>query len=205
MASYTRALTLRPARRREAATRPNARAACASKGSGTKSASACWRWAWRTARSSSLDATSGPTESSARVTVVIWGSAGRHSAFRSRGSRMRVFVSSIPRACWTGSVTATDPQRRRYRLGASPRRSWATAANASTTSPPGAGDVAAGAALRPDGRRALSSMSPPWPRVPEPSRRGFGDLVSSRSALPHCITDDTYGQAETQAAFSDRG
>ncbi len=47
IASYVRAVALRPARRSDAATRPNARAASASNASGAKSASACWRWAWR--------------------------------------------------------------------------------------------------------------------------------------------------------------
>ena len=57
MASYERAVVLRPERRSDAATCPNARAALASKGSGSKSASACWRCACRAARSSSDVAT----------------------------------------------------------------------------------------------------------------------------------------------------
>ena len=51
IASYEQAATLRPALRRDAATPPNARAASASNGIGSKSASACWRRAWRAARS----------------------------------------------------------------------------------------------------------------------------------------------------------
>src|SRR5664279_466953 len=65
-----------------------ARAASASKGSGSKSASACWRWARRAARSVSLAATSGPTDSSARVIVEISGASGSTSGSRRRGSRM---------------------------------------------------------------------------------------------------------------------
>jgi hypothetical protein len=67
MASYARAAVLRPLRRSAAATCPNALAADASKGIGTKSVSACCKCAWRAARSWSLRATSGPTESSASV------------------------------------------------------------------------------------------------------------------------------------------
>ena len=53
MASKDLAAGLRPDRRTEAATRPKARAAAASNGRGSKSASACCRCAWRTTRSSS--------------------------------------------------------------------------------------------------------------------------------------------------------
>ena len=51
MASSARAAGFRPALRKPAATRPKLRAAAASNGSGSKSASACWRCACRAERS----------------------------------------------------------------------------------------------------------------------------------------------------------
>ena len=101
IASYARDAGLRPILRRPAATRPKLRAAAASKGRGSKSASACCRCAWRTTRSSSVVATSGPTESSASVTVVISGSSGKAPDSGIRPNRMTVLVSRIPRV--TGS------------------------------------------------------------------------------------------------------
>jgi hypothetical protein len=97
IASYALAAGLRPTFRSPAATLPKLRAAAASNGRGSKSASACWRCAWRAMRSSSVVATSGPTESSASVTVVICGSSGKASVLLMRPSRMRVLVSRMPR------------------------------------------------------------------------------------------------------------
>ena len=53
--------------------------------------------AWRAARSASLLATSGPTESSASVTAVITGSAGSAPGSLISPSRITVEVSSTPR------------------------------------------------------------------------------------------------------------
>ena len=74
---------MRPERRKLAATWPKDRAASASKGNGSKSASACCRTACRAARSLAPEATSGPTDSSARVMQVVsgsWGAAPRRRA-----------------------------------------------------------------------------------------------------------------------------
>lgn len=57
------------------------------------------------ARSASVEATRGPTESSASVTAVMSGSAGRRVASVTRGSRITVLVSNTPRMGWiVGSV-----------------------------------------------------------------------------------------------------
>ncbi len=102
MASNERAAGFRPDRRNEAATRPKARAAAASNGSGSKSASACWTVARRRARSASSVATSGPTESSARVTAEIRAMSGRAEASAKACSASTTLVSSRP----CGSLTA---------------------------------------------------------------------------------------------------
>lgn len=86
IASYARAAGLRPRCRSDAATRPNARAAAASNGIGSKSVSACCTCAWRAARSRSSRATSGPADNSASVTAVISGSAGSSPGSRSHAT-----------------------------------------------------------------------------------------------------------------------
>src|ERR1017187_1034279 len=88
---------LRPAISTAAATRPNARAAAASKGSGSKVASACWSTLMRRARSAGPSARCGPVESSAKVTALITISVGK-SAGLSAGSRMTMLVSIRPRS-----------------------------------------------------------------------------------------------------------
>ena len=72
IASYALAAVFRPRRRSDAATPPNARAASASKGSGSIVRLRSLEPGLAAARSSS-DATSGPTLSSANVIVVING------------------------------------------------------------------------------------------------------------------------------------
>lgn len=96
MASYDRAAVFRSDRRRDAATRPNALAAAASNGSGSKSASAWWTCACRAPRSAGSSVMSGPTESSARVTADISGSSGRLDGSLMRGNSNSVLVSSRP-------------------------------------------------------------------------------------------------------------
>lgn len=97
-ASYARAAGLRPARRRSVAIRPNARAAAAPKGSGSKSDSASCRWACLAARSSGSSVIKGPTESSAKVIALMTGSSGSNEESPNRPSRMTVEVSSRPRS-----------------------------------------------------------------------------------------------------------
>jgi hypothetical protein len=103
---------LRAARRSDAATRPKARAASASNGTGSKSASACW--ACRAARSSSVETTGGPTDNSASVTAVISGSTGEEcgvSHSRQQDHGIRVQDASLRLRCRythsAASVTAS--------------------------------------------------------------------------------------------------
>lgn len=110
IASNARALDLRPPRRRDAATRPNERAAAASKGSGRKSASACWRRNCRTACSWGFAATSGPTDSSASVTAVIIGSPGNDNTSVILSRRMTVLVSRTPRGTAPAVLTRSDQE-----------------------------------------------------------------------------------------------
>ena len=120
--SWRRAVVLRPERLSEAATPPKARAAAASKTSGSKSASACWMCAWRAMRSCSPFAMSGPTESSASVTAVISGSSGRSVASASHPRRMTVEVSRMSRTDSFGSsvLTGLCQAARRYWLARRP-------------------------------------------------------------------------------------
>lgn len=105
IAANDRAAGFRPDRRYEAATWPKARAAAASNGSGSKSASACWRVPRRRARSRSSLATRGPTESSARVTVEIRATSGSTAGSVSEGRARPTIVWSSP------SGTLTSPGR----------------------------------------------------------------------------------------------
>jgi len=88
-ASHARTAGLRPARRRSVAIRPNARAAEASKGSGSKTGSASWRWSCLAARSSASSVIKGPTEGSAKVIALHCCRVRFHGALR-RGRRARV-------------------------------------------------------------------------------------------------------------------
>jgi hypothetical protein len=151
IASNERAAGFRPVRRSDAATCPNARAAAASKGIGSKSASACWRWACRAARSGSVRATRGLTDSSASVIVEISGSAGRTAASSSPGRRISVLVSIKPRVCRScGAVKATGPGARRDPAAAFRDRG-------------AEGDASAGAAPQP------SRQDAPLDAVPRPA------------------------------------
>lgn len=90
IASNALAVVLRPDRHRDAATLPKARAAAASNGSGSNTASVCCRRACRVERSTSSVATSGSTDSSASVTAVMIGSRGR-----SPGSNLLIRTSVL--------------------------------------------------------------------------------------------------------------
>ena|GEM_PF-3489644 len=110
IASNARALDFRPARRRDAATRPKDRAAAASNGSGWKSASACWRRSCRIACSRGSDATSGPTESSASVTAVIIGTSGSVETSAILSKRTMVLVSRTPRTMGINAITKSGQE-----------------------------------------------------------------------------------------------
>ncbi len=146
-ASYARAVGFLPEPRRDAATRPKARAALASNGSGSKSASACCRCDCRAARSSSVDATNGPTANSARVTALIRASAGSGDDGERRPKRMTVDVSSMP--CGTSTLTALDPEQSQYRCATAPHQlSARTPSGRSVRSPGQPGGVVAVARRR---------------------------------------------------------
>ena len=76
-ASQARAVGFRPEARNYAATDPNARADSASNTSTSKSDSACCKCAWRAARSSSVWATCGATDSSANMIALTHGFVGQ--------------------------------------------------------------------------------------------------------------------------------
>jgi hypothetical protein len=154
--------------RSDATTRPNARAAAASKGNGSKSASACYTCACRAARSSSLDATNGPTLSSASVIAVISGSAGSTSS-DTRDNRISVLVSSTP-AAGGASLTTTHPAKHRCPASAAPDPRTAAASSAGSARLRATDAVAADAVPRPASHHALQSAPHPALRGPEPRR-----------------------------------
>ena len=183
MASQARALAFRPARRNDAATPPNARAAGASNGRASKSDSACCRCAWRAARSLSVEAMSGPTDSSASVTAAMNGSAGSTVASVIRVNKITVLVSSSPRSCKTvRCVTARSLPTRRDPPAASPGQRPAARASGSATPSLKPLASATGATVLPLGHRESPSAPRPARRGQELCRRGFASLVSSRQS-----------------------
>ena len=114
-----------PPRRSEAATPPKARAAAASKGRGTKSASACWRWAWRLARSPSSCGDQGADgelgEGDGRDQRLGWQRAGVGEIGARRMHRRG--VEDAPRGGpGSLSLTAAGPAPRRRRPEGAPGR-----------------------------------------------------------------------------------
>ena len=125
----------RPARRSDAATRPNARAAWASKGSGSKSASACWRCAWRAARSCSSrrdEGADGELRECHRGDERLSRSA---EASATCVSRMTVEVSRTPRSARGALLTGSCPGTRRRLRAERQDRQEEVGATGQATSP----------------------------------------------------------------------
>ena len=160
---------------------PNAPAAAASNGKGAKSASACWRWARRATLSTSSRATSGPTESSARVTALISGLVGKSGWVFEPGQeddgRGVEYPSLGGRAHSRGSRTRSRSRRSalrstagrfRHRSSSAPavKPAGASARSSATGSPagrlPGLVDESFGR-YRERGRRAGAPIPAPTP------------------------------------------